>query len=55
MSDERYVVVTCVSTFRQRYCIPVSELQKLNPEIDITDNPQMQVEWANDSVTMEEI
>lgn len=55
MSDERYVVVTTMSTFRQRYCIPVSELQKLNPDVDITDNPQKQVEWAEDCVTAEEI
>lgn len=55
MSDERYVVVTCVSTFRQRYCVPVSELQKLNPEVDITNDPKQQIEWANDLVTMEDV
>ena len=54
MSDERYVVVTTVSTHRMRYAIPMSELQKLNPEIDITDNPAIQIEWAQDAVTMEE-
>ena len=53
--NERYVVVTCVSTFRERYCVPVSELQKLNPEVDITNDPAKQIEWANDSVTMEEV
>ena len=55
MSDERYVVVTCVSTFRQRYCVPVSELQKLNTDVDIMSDPVKQIEWANDSVTMEEV
>ena len=55
MSDERYVVVTAISTHRMRYAIPVSELQKLSPETDITDNPAIQIEWANDSVTMEEV
>lgn len=55
MSDERYVVVTAVSTFRERYAIPVSELQKLNPNVDITDDIPRQIEWANDSVAMEEI
>jgi len=54
-AGERYVVVTCVSTFRERYCIPVSELQKLNPDVDITNNPVKQIEWANDSVTMEDV
>ena len=53
--DERYVVVTAVSQFRQRYLIPVSELQKLNPEIDITDRPYLQVTWAKDSVTCEDV
>ena len=53
--DERYVVVTCVSTFRERYCVPVSELQKLNPDVDITNDPVKQIEWANDSVAMEEV
>lgn len=57
MSDqeEKYVVVTCTSTFRQRYCIPVSKLQETNPDIDIMDDPAKQIEWANDSVTMEEV
>lgn len=55
MSDERYVVVTAVSTHRMRYAIPMSELQKLSPEIDITDNPAIQIEWAKDAVTMEEV
>jgi hypothetical protein len=55
MSDERYVVVTAVSTHRMRYCVPVSELQKLNTDVDIMNDPVKQIEWANDSVTMEEV
>jgi len=55
MSDERYVVVTAISQHRMRYCVPVSELQKLNTDIDIANNPKMQVEWANDCVTMEDV
>lgn len=55
MTDERYVVVTAVSTFRQRYCIPVSELQKLNIDVDITNDPVQQVVWAEDEVTMQTI
>lgn len=55
MSDERYVVVTATSTFRERYCIPVSELQKLNTAVDITNDPARQIEWANDSVAVEEV
>jgi hypothetical protein len=50
---ERYVVVTATSTFRQRYCIPMSELQKMNTAITLDD--KMAAEWAGDSVTMEEV
>lgn len=53
--DERYVVVTCTSTFRQRYMVPVSKLQEGNTNVDITNDPVRQVEWANDSVSMEEV
>ena len=54
-SNERYVVVTTVSQFRQRYTIPVSELQKLNPHVDISNDVVKQVEWAQDSVTTEDV
>ena len=49
MSDEKYVIVTAVSSFRMRYCIPVSELQAMNP-----DHPVEPENWAMDTVTMEE-
>ena len=55
MSDERYVVVTCTSMHRMRYCVPVSKLQELNKEVNIMNDPAKQIEWANDSVTMEEV
>ena len=44
-----YVAVTCISSFRQRYVIPVSELQKLNPEQPVDPS------WALDEVTMENV
>ena len=50
---EKYVVVTATSTFRQRYCIPVSELQKMNTAVTL--DADMALEWACDSVTMEEV
>tara|TARA_B110000503_G_scaffold102594_1_gene153220 strand:+ start:152 stop:484 length:333 start_codon:yes stop_codon:yes gene_type:complete len=53
--NERYIVVTCISSFRQRYAIPLSELQALNPDINIMNDPEQQISWANDSVTMEEV
>jgi hypothetical protein len=52
---ERYVVVTCISQFRQRYTIPVSELQALNTDVDISADPAKQIEWASDSVTCESV
>lgn len=51
--NERYVVVTAISTFRQRYCVPMSELQKLN--LDVPLDAQKAIEWANDSVTMQDV
>jgi|TARA_B110000967_G_C18900995_1_gene575055 hypothetical protein len=53
--NERYVVVTTVSQFRQRYAIPVSKLDQLNADIDILEDVPKQIEWAEDSVTMEEV
>jgi|694.fasta_scaffold141717_3 hypothetical protein len=50
---ERYVVVTATSTFRQRYCIPISELQKLNTDVVLDE--KMAIVWAGDSVVMEEV
>lgn len=44
-----YVVVTCISSFRQRYVVPMDELQKLN-----TDAP-VDPSWALDEVTMENV
>ena len=53
MSDERYVVVTAVSQFRQRYVIPASELQQMSPDVKLL--PQTLVDYANDSVTCEDV
>jgi hypothetical protein len=44
-----YVVVTCVSTFRNRYVIPVDELQKMNPDAEVDPS------WALDAVTCEDV
>ena len=44
-----YVVVTTVSTFRQRYCIPLDALQEMNPDEVVS------LEWALDSVTCDEV
>jgi len=53
MSNERYVVVTAVSQFRQRYAIPVSALQSMSPDIKLDDKTL--IAYANDSVTCEEV
>jgi hypothetical protein len=44
-----YVVVTCISSFRMRYVMHKDDLQKLN-----TENPVNAIEWANDTVNMNE-
>lgn len=56
-NDERYVMVTCTSTYRMRYCIPMSELQKLNPDadVDLFEDYEKASDWAKDAVTMEEV
>lgn len=51
--SETYVVVTCVSQFRQRYVIPASELQSFSPDVKL-DYPTM-VTFANDSVVCEDV
>ena len=45
MSDEKYVVVTSISQFKIRYVVPISELQKENPDAPV--DPL----WALDGVT----
>ena len=45
----KYVVVTAISTFRQRYVVPLDELQALNPDMEVDQR------WAVDCVTMEEV
>ena len=44
-----YVVVTCISSHRVRYVMHRDDLQKLN-----TENPVNAIEWANDTVNMNE-
>jgi hypothetical protein len=49
MHTKEYVVVTAVTSYRMRYVMHRDDLQKLNP-----NDPVNTVEWANDTVTMEE-
>ena len=48
-TDNEYVVVTCISTHRMRYVVPMDELQKLNEDYIV--DPK----WALDCVTCEEV
>jgi hypothetical protein len=48
----KYVIVTAISSYRMRYCIPVDELQQLNTEVPVEGH---EIEWANDCVTCNEI
>ena len=53
LSEDRmskdYVVVTCILSHRIRYVMHKDDLQKLNPDAEVD-----MIEWANDTVTMEE-
>jgi len=48
MDNEKYVVMTTVSSFRIRYVVPMSQLSKLNEELPV--DPK----WALDGVTCED-
>ena len=48
----KYVIVTAISSYRMRYCIPVDELQELNVEVPIEGR---EIEWAEDCVTCNEV
>jgi hypothetical protein len=54
-NDERYVVVTAISSHRMRYVIPVERLQSLRETTDVPLDDKTLKEWALDSVTMEEV
>jgi len=47
--SKKYVMVTAVSTFRQRYCIPMDQLQEENT--NVTVDPL----WALDAVTCNDV
>ena len=49
MDNKNYVVVTAISSYRMRYVMHRDDLQKLNP-----NDPVRAIEWANDTITMEE-
>ena len=47
--SKKYVMVTAVSTFRQRYCIPMDQLQAENPSAPVDPD------WALDAVTCNDV
>ena len=49
MKNKDYVVVTALSSYRMRYVMHRDDLQKFNPL-----DPVNAIEWANDTVTMDE-
>lgn len=49
MKDSDYVLVTTVSQFRMRYVMHKDDLQAMN-----TQNIVKPIEWAQDTVTMQE-
>lgn len=52
MTNDDYVVVTYVSTYRLRYVMHKDDLSKLNA--DTVPNEKELIDWAQDTVTMEE-
>jgi hypothetical protein len=48
----KYAIVTAISSYRIRYCIPVDELQELNVEVPVEGR---EIEWAEDCVTCNEV
>jgi hypothetical protein len=52
MADNDYIVVTAISTHRMRYVMHKDDLRKLNT--DVTPTEKDLVDWALDTVTMEE-
>ena len=54
-NDNRYVVVTAISSHRMRYAIPVERLQSLSETTDVPLDDKTLKEWALDNVTMEYI
>ncbi len=48
----KYAIVTAISSYRMRYCIPVDELQELNVEVPVEGR---EIEWAEDCVTCNEV
>jgi tetraacyldisaccharide-1-P 4'-kinase len=50
----KYVVLTCISTFRQKYVVSEDELQSFDPSNKVENDDQL-ITWAKDSVTCEDL
>lgn len=48
----KYVMVTVISTFRNRYAISVDQLQAMNTDVSIEG---LELQWAEDCVICEEL
>lgn len=46
----KYVSVTTISMFKHRYVVSIEELQKLNPDCDIIDDPKEAVTWLKELI-----
>jgi hypothetical protein len=55
MSNERYAMITVVSTHRMRYAVPIGELQKLNPNTKLEGNDKEALTWAEELVMEERV
>jgi|SaaInlV_125m_DNA_1040241.scaffolds.fasta_scaffold00800_9 hypothetical protein len=51
--EGQYVVLTCTTSFRQRYVIPTEALQSFNEEVELT--AELAKQWAGEAVHAQEL
>jgi hypothetical protein len=52
---DKYVLITTISTFRHRYAVPLSAMQAVAKDSAIELTDAQAIEWAKDSVVMNEV
>ncbi len=52
---DKYVLITTISTFRHRYAVPLSAMQAIAKDRGVELTDAQAIEWAKDSVVMNEV
>lgn len=52
---DKYVLITTISTFRHRYAVPLSAMQAVAKGNGVELSDAQAIEWAKDSVVMNEV